>query len=196
MRTVSTIAASAKRRVRAVACAPLLRPRARIRPGRFSSARRQAAAHRDKSGSEDVPRSAASSRHPPPPPAARDRSRPSRDHVPNEILVPGNIDHADGKHFRLVRRSSSRWAKPRSIVMPRAFSSGNRSGSTAGERFDQRALAVIDVAGGGENEMLRRHIAVRSLTQTFEWRERPASSCDGKIVRRSSLERALARRSR
>ena len=45
-------------------------------------------------------------------------------------------------------------AKPRSIVMPRAFSSWRRSGSIPVKRQHQRALAVIDVAGGADDDVL------------------------------------------
>jgi len=37
------------------------------------------------------------------------------------------------------------------------FFLGQAIGISSGERFDQRALAVIDVTGGRENEMLFGH---------------------------------------
>ena len=54
----------------------------------------------------------------------------ARDHVLHEILVARHVDDAQEKRRRRRRGDgSSRWAKPRSMVMPRAFSSGRRSGS-------------------------------------------------------------------
>ena len=38
-------------------------------------------------------------------------------------------------------------------------------GVDPGERFDQRGLAVIDMAGGRENEILCRHVAFVRSTQ-------------------------------
>ena len=107
----------------------------------------------------------------------------SGDHVADEIFMPGNIDDAEEKP------GSARCAKPRSIVMPRAFSSGNRSVSTAGERFDQGGLAVIDVTGGRENEMLHACYFVRHAVKAAT----TSSSCSWKIVRRSSWNRPRAR---
>ena len=60
-------------------------------------------------------------------------------------------------------------------------------GVGAGERLDQRALAVIDVSGGGDDVVLR--VGHRQSSQRRRGAERAddAASCCGKIVRRSSL---------
>ena len=42
-------------------------------------------------------------------------------------------------------------AKPRSMVMPRSFSSCEAVGVDAGQRLDERRLAVVDVAGGADD---------------------------------------------
>ena len=49
----------------------------------------------------------------------------AREHVLDEAHVPGHVDEADAR----CPDGSVVNAKPRSIVSPRAFSSGNRSGS-------------------------------------------------------------------
>ena len=77
-------------------------------------------------------------------------------HVLHEVFVSRNVDDAD-----VERRDGdagdgrSRCAKPRSIVMPRAFSSGRRSGSVPVRALIKRALPVIDVAGGGDDVVRR-----------------------------------------
>ena len=51
-------------------------------------------------------------------------------HVLHEVFVARHIDDADvDRTLRDAGDEHSRCAKPRSMVMPRAFSSGNRSGS-------------------------------------------------------------------
>ena len=40
-----------------------------------------------------------------------------------------------------------------SMVMPRAFSSGRRSQSMPVRRLDKGGLAVVDVAGGAEDQV-------------------------------------------
>ena len=58
----------------------------------------------------------------------------------------------------------------------------------AGERLDQRALAVIDVAGGGDDEVRARRTST-GVTRPTTARSAliTSASCCGKIVRRSSL---------
>ena len=56
------------------------------------------------------------------------------------------------------------------------------------ERLDQRGLAVIDVAGGREDEMLHVRFVVRHGVKAAT----TSSSCAGKMVRRSSLKRFFA----
>ena len=48
-------------------------------------------------------------------------------HVADKELVPGHIDEAESQRTAGQAPTASREANPRSIVMPRRFSSGNRS---------------------------------------------------------------------
>ena len=79
-------------------------------------------------------------------------ARRARHHRAHERFVPGHVDHAESR----TPRGSSSGAKPSSIVMPRAFSSGRRSAVDAGQRAHERGLAVIDVPGGAEDEARRQ----------------------------------------
>ena len=60
--------------------------------------------------------------------------------------------------------ASSRKAKPRSMVMPRAFSSGSRSVSVPVSALHQRRLAVVDVPGGADDDVPHAS-AVRTARQ-------------------------------
>ena len=76
-------------------------------------------------------------------------------------------------------------------------------GVGAGQRLDQRALAVIDVAGGGDDEMLRRRTS-RSLfadtarsalitSRVLPRKDRPQIELDGCRARRSRSPESAAR---
>ena len=81
----------------------------------------------------------------------------SGQHVPDEPLV------ARVRPQRPGRWSPSRYrAKPRSIVMPRAFSSRRRSGSTPVSARHQRALSMIDMPCRPDNEVFHIAIMARS----------------------------------
>ncbi len=56
------------------------------------------------------------------------------------------------------------------------------------ERFDQRSLAVIDVASRRQDEMFHNRFVVRHAVKAVT----TSSSCSGKMVRRSSLKRFFA----
>ena len=66
----------------------------------------------------------------------------------HEPLVPGDVDERDRRPDGSVVQ-----AKPRSMVMPRRRSSGPAVGFHPGQGADQRRLAVVDVAGGGDTFM-------------------------------------------
>ena len=74
-------------------------------------------------------------------------ARRAGEHVADEPLVAGDVDQASRKS----PRSSA--AKPRSIVIPRCFSAGRRSVSTPVRARTKARLAVVDVAGGAEDEV-------------------------------------------
>ena len=73
----------------------------------------------------------------------------ARQHVLHEALVA----RARRRCRASARRASSRWAKPRSMVMPRAFSSLRRSVSMPVSAWTRRRLAVVDVAGGADDDV-------------------------------------------
>ena len=82
-----------------------------------------------------------------------ERHRPDAgQHVADEPLVAGHVDEPD-----LAAVGSVHQAYPRSIVRPRRFSSAQRSGSMPVSRDDQARLAVVDVAGRGDDAQLARH---------------------------------------
>ena len=62
--------------------------------------------------------------------------------------MAGHVDEPDAI-------AESRCAKPRSIVMPRAFSSGSRSASMPVSALTQRGLPVVDVPGGADDQTTR-----------------------------------------
>ena len=83
----------------------------------------------------------------------REIDRPDAgDHVPHEIFVPRHIDHAE----REARQSEMR--KAEIDRDPARFFLRQPVGVGAGERLDQRRLAVIDMSGGGEDERSRRQV--------------------------------------
>ena len=77
------------------------------------------------------------------------------DHVLDEVLVARHVDDAQTKGRRRRRRG-------RQLQVGKAEIDGDAArllfrqaiGIGAGQRLDQRALAVIDVAGGGDDEVL------------------------------------------
>ena len=99
------------------------------------------------------------------------------DHVADEILVPGDIDQAERKPRKLEVSKAKIDRDAAGLFLRQAI------GIDSGERFDQRGLPVVDVAGSGENEILLCHDAIvrpkRNAAATI-------SSCAGKMVRRSS----------
>ncbi len=99
------------------------------------------------------------------------------DHVLDEILVAGDVDDAE----RNVIEDELREAELDRDSALLFFRQPIRL--CAGERTDERGLAVIDMAGSGESEMLHNASAAWSA-----WTS--ASSSDGKMVRRSSLRRS------
>ena len=67
---------------------------------------------------------------------------------------------------RLGISSTERSAKPRSILMPHAFSAGSPIGVNTGQRAYQRSLVVIDLAGTGDDRA--RLTSARPLPRTGE----------------------------
>ena len=78
------------------------------------------------------------------------------DHVSDEIFVAGHIDDADMEPL-LVSALQNQLCEAELDGDLSRFFLGQAIGISSGERFDQRALAVIDVTGGCENEMFRGH---------------------------------------
>ena len=77
------------------------------------------------------------------------------------------------------------------------FFFGQAVGINSSERFNEGALAVIDVAGRREDEMLLCHRPYNSrlatvVAQALRIASTTASSCCGKMVRRSSLKPPFA----
>ena len=72
------------------------------------------------------------------------------EHVANEALMAGTSTKERTASCSVV------WAKPRSIVMRALFFLAQTIGIRAGQREDQRALAVIDVAGGAHDDVLHQ----------------------------------------
>ena len=66
----------------------------------------------------------------------------ARQHVAHKALVPGNVDKAQPQHVSPVsgRSGKSMCAKPRSMVMPRRFSSSSRSASIPVRAFTSAVL--------------------------------------------------------
>src|ERR1700739_850691 len=113
----------------------------------------------------------------------REIDRPdSGDHVADEVFVTGDIDNADVKFFATLSvKIQFGEAEIDSNAARLFFGQAVRIGP--GQRLDERTLAVIDVAGGGENEIYHR--AVQALRIASITR----SSWCGRIVRKSSLSR-------
>src|SRR5437867_13235297 len=80
------------------------------------------------------------------------------DHVPDEIFVAGHIDDADVEPL-LVSALQNQLCEAELDGDLSRFFLGQAIGISSGERFDQRALAVIDVTGSRENEMFLCHRA-------------------------------------
>src|SRR5260221_1522411 len=77
----------------------------------------------------------------------------ARDHISNETLVAGNIDNPDVNLFAL-RSGEIEFGKSEIDRNAARFFFRQSVRISSGQRFDQCALAVIDVAGGGEDEIL------------------------------------------
>ena len=80
--------------------------------------------------------------------------------------------------------------------LPRFFF-GQAVGINSSKRFNEGAFAVIDVTGRRENEMLLCHRPYNSplatvVAHALRIASTTASSCCGKMVRRSSLKRPFA----
>ena len=69
-----------------------------------------------------------------------------RDHRAQETLVPGYIDHPGDADPRQVEVRVPRFERDAAALFFR-----KAIGVDAGERLDQRGLAVIDVAGGADD---------------------------------------------
>ena len=109
-----------------------------------------------------------------------DRSN-SGDHVADEIFVARNIDNSRMNPIGQIQFSEPEVDRDLSRLLFR-----QTIGIGAGERFNERALAVIDMTGSGDNEMLGHCVQAARMASTTR------SSCDGKIVRRSSLNDSSA----
>ena len=78
------------------------------------------------------------------------------DHVPDEIFVAGHIDDAD-MELLLVGSLQNQLCEAELDGDLSRFFFGQAIGINSGERFDQRALAVIDVTGRRDDEMYFGH---------------------------------------
>ena len=105
------------------------------------------------------------------------------DHVSDEIFVARYIDNRGVDFCAEIQFSEAE--VDRDLAR---FFFGQTIGVRAGERLDERALAVVDVAGGRDNEMFHQSLAV----QAERMASTTTSSWCGKIVRRSSLNERLA----
>ena len=92
-----------------------------------------------------------------------------------------------------ARPDGSSGAKPSSMEMPRAFSSGSRSVSTAGQRRNQRGLAVVDVAGGAERQRRGAALTVRLTRAAMSLVAERAAVEQQRAVRDAPDHRRVAR---
>ena len=76
-------------------------------------------------------------------------------HVAHEILVPGNVDNSGMNSAGQIQLGETE--VDRDLAR---FLFGQPVGIGPGKRFDQSALAVIDVTSRGNDEMARNHIAL------------------------------------
>src|SRR5207248_9745450 len=109
-----------------------------------------------------------------------DRSDTS-DHVFHEILVPGHINSADVKtHVWIVRRSKLEMGEAEiDCDFSRLFfRQPIRIGP--GQRFDQCALTVVNMAGGGAAETFLGHMGSRELCTAVASVDAICSSCAGR----------------
>jgi len=110
----------------------------------------------------------------------------ARDHVPDEILVAGNVDDACVNRLAIRRGQIQFGETELNRDFPRFFFR-QAVRISSGQRFDECAFAVIDVACCGDHEVPGAHFLHTAL---IAWMTRP--SCCGKIVRRLSLKRSFA----
>src|ERR1043166_5752142 len=118
----------------------------------------------------------------------REIDRPDTgDHVAHEIFVARNIDNR-GVHFFAARSVQIQFGKAEVDRDLARFFLGQTVGICSSERFYQRTLAVIDMAGGGDDEMFHDPTAVQAERMASTTR----SSWCGRMVRRSSLNERFA----
>jgi hypothetical protein len=72
----------------------------------------------------------------------------ARDHAPHEALVPRHIDNTDENIVGERKRCKAELNGDAAF-----FFFFETVGVVAGERFDELRLAMVDVAGGAENEV-------------------------------------------
>src|ERR1700694_1849568 len=108
------------------------------------------------------------------------------DHIANEIFVTRDIDNS-GMDLLAVRSVEIQFGKSEIDCDLPGLLFRQTIGVAAGERFDQCALAVIDVARGRDDEMLHPF-----AVQTVRMASTTRSSWCGRIVRKSSLNERLA----
>ena len=77
----------------------------------------------------------------------------ARDHVPNETFVTGNIDNPS-VNVVAVRPGKIQSSEPEINRDPARFFFRQPIGIGPSERFDQCTLAMIDVTGGPDDEMM------------------------------------------
>src|SRR5438067_12463617 len=90
----------------------------------------------------------------------------SGDHVADEIFVSWNIDNPDVNLFAL-RSGEIEFGKSEIDRNATSFFFRQTIRIGSSQRFDERALAMVDMAGGGENEICHRVVqAVRMASMT------------------------------
>ena len=110
----------------------------------------------------------------------------ARNHVSDEIFVTWDIDDA-GVEFLALEPDEIQFGKTQINGDSARFLLGQSVRISSGQRFYQRAFAMIDVARCGNDEIPSGHFAHAALIARMT-----TSSCCGKIVRRSSLNRLSA----
>src|SRR5262245_33411919 len=112
----------------------------------------------------------------------------ARDHVFDEILMAGHIDQAEMENLWLVLNGCLQveMSEPEINCNPTCFLLRQTVWINPRQRFHQRALAVVHVTSGGENEMDIVHAKIALIACPN------SSSCRGKTVRKSSLKREPA----
>ena len=81
------------------------------------------------------------------------------DHLPHELLVARDVDDAHRAAARQLEAREAELDGDAALLLL-----GQAVGVGAGQRLDQRGLAVIDVTGGAEDE--RGHVRARSVRRS------------------------------